>query len=44
MTDLLFVLLVVLCFVVSLAAIVACVRVIEPGPLHAEAMNDLDDI
>lgn len=42
MTDLLFVLLVALCFGISLAAIVVCARVTEPGSLDVEAMNDLD--
>ena len=43
MTDLLLVLLVALCFGISLAAIVVCARVTGPGSLHVEAMNDLDD-
>jgi hypothetical protein len=43
MTDLLLVLLVALCFGISLAAIVWCVRVTAPGSLDVEAMNDLDD-
>ena len=43
MTDLLLVLLVALCFGISLAAIVVCARLTDPRSPDVEAMNDLDD-
>ncbi len=44
MTDLLFVLLVALCFVIALAAVVACARITTSGSIHVESTNDMDDL
>ena len=41
MTDLLLVLLVALCFVMSLVAVVVCAHITESGSLQVEATNDL---
>ena len=41
MTDLLFVLLVAVCFVISLVAVVVCAHITGSGSIHVEATNDL---
>ena len=41
MTDLYFVLIVALCFVISFVAVVVCARITGPGSKHVEATNDL---
>lgn len=41
MTDLLLVLLVAVCFVISFVAVVVCAQITGSGSIHVEATNDL---